>query len=72
MQQRCSFSRQKLGIFVTPATESAPTLEEVVEHLRSSGVASYKLPERIEIVDTLPRNPVGKVLKTELRVRWEA
>jgi non-ribosomal peptide synthetase component E (peptide arylation enzyme) len=42
----------------------------VVEHLRSLGVASYKLPERIDVVDALPRNAVGKVTKPELRERW--
>ena len=62
---------EKLGVFVTPATEAAPTLDDIVGHLKSTGVASYKLPERIEIVDALPRNPVGKVLKTELRARWQ-
>jgi non-ribosomal peptide synthetase component E (peptide arylation enzyme) len=30
-------------------------------------VATYKLPERLEVVDVIPRNPVGKILKKELR-----
>ena len=48
------------------------SLEEVVEHLRSvSSVAAYKWPERLETVDTLPRNSVGKILKRELRARYE-
>jgi non-ribosomal peptide synthetase component E (peptide arylation enzyme) len=32
-------------------------------------VAVYKRPERLEVVDEVPRNPVGKVLKTDLRDR---
>jgi non-ribosomal peptide synthetase component E (peptide arylation enzyme) len=32
-------------------------------------VAEYKLPERIEWVESLPRNAMGKVLKRELRAR---
>jgi acyl-CoA synthetase (AMP-forming)/AMP-acid ligase II len=43
------------------------TLEAVVEHLRAQEIATYKLPERMELRDALPRNPVGKVLKRQLR-----
>jgi acyl-CoA synthetase (AMP-forming)/AMP-acid ligase II len=43
------------------------TLEAVVEHLRVQEIATYKLPERMELRDALPRNPVGKVLKRQLR-----
>jgi fatty-acyl-CoA synthase len=33
-------------------------------------LARYKHPKHLEIVDALPRNPAGKVLKTELRLRF--
>lgn len=33
-------------------------------------LARYKHPKALEIVDALPRNPSGKVLKTELRERF--
>lgn len=52
---------------VVPSEEGTPTLEELVGYLRDQRIASYKLPERLEIVGVLPRNPVGKVLKRELR-----
>jgi fatty-acyl-CoA synthase len=35
-------------------------------------LARYKHPRALEIVDALPRNPAGKVLKTELRIRYGA
>jgi hypothetical protein len=35
--------------------------------MKEKGAAVYKLSERLEIVDTIPRNSVGKVLKKELR-----
>ncbi|MDT5321361.1 MAG: fatty-acyl-CoA synthase, partial [Mycobacterium sp.] len=35
-------------------------------------LARYKHPKGLEIVDALPRNPAGKVLKTELRARYGA
>ena len=33
-------------------------------------LARYKHPKSLEIVDELPRNPAGKVLKTQLRVQF--
>lgn len=41
--------------------------QDIVEHLHQEDIASYKMPKRLEIVESLPRNPVGKVLKRELR-----
>ena len=35
-------------------------------------LARYKLPTRLEVVDAIPRNPAGKILKFELRERFEA
>jgi non-ribosomal peptide synthetase component E (peptide arylation enzyme) len=32
-------------------------------------VASYNLPERLESIEAIPRNPVGKILKTTLKQR---
>ena len=39
----------------------------VVAWLRERSIASFKLPERLEVRDELPRNAVGKVLKRTLR-----
>lgn len=47
-----------------------PTLEELSAFLREERrVAVYKLPERLLLLDALPRNALGKVLKRELRAR---
>ncbi|MGV9310759.1 AMP-binding protein [Streptomyces sp. NPDC003691] len=43
------------------------TVTTLGEHLLDLGVARYKLPERVEIVDTLPLTNVGKVSKKTLR-----
>ncbi len=48
------------------------TLDELVGYLRAIDIATYKLPERLELVDELPRNPVGKILKRELRAQLRA
>ncbi|MBI1392317.1 MAG: long-chain-fatty-acid--CoA ligase [Alphaproteobacteria bacterium] len=44
------------------------TEEEVVAFLKAR-IASFKLPRKVEFLDFLPRNPSGKILKTELRKR---
>jgi acyl-CoA synthetase (AMP-forming)/AMP-acid ligase II len=46
------------------------TLAEIAEHCRSVGLATQKIPERLEIVDEVPRNPMGKIRKQELRDRY--
>lgn len=42
------------------------TLEEVNDFLKEKDLAVYKLPEKLKIVDALPRNALGKVLRREL------
>ena len=39
-------------------------------HAREQGLMTQKLPEQLEVVDALPRNPTGKVLKFELKDRF--
>jgi len=41
--------------------------DEMVTHLRAAQLAVHKVPEQLEIVVALPRNPTGKVLKKDLR-----
>lgn len=41
--------------------------DELIDHLRSRGLMTQKLPEQLEVVDALPRNASGKVLKHVLR-----
>ncbi len=58
---------ERICAVVVPAKGETVTLEEIIEFLRKKDIAVYKLPEKIKIVEGLPRNPVGKVLKRELR-----
>ncbi len=48
----------KEGVSLTP--------EAVIEHARSV-LAGYKTPKYVVIVDALPKNPSGKIVKRELR-----
>ncbi len=45
------------------------TPEEVINYCKSH-IASFKKPKSIAFVDQLPRSPVGKVLKRELRLQY--
>ena len=62
---------ERVCAFVVAAPGPAPTFESVVEHVRARGVAVQKLPERLELVDELPRTATGKVEKFRLRARIE-
>jgi cyclohexanecarboxylate-CoA ligase len=56
--------------FVVPQDPAdAPTLRDVIEHCKATGLMTQKIPERLELIDAMPRNPSGKVPKHELRAR---
>jgi non-ribosomal peptide synthetase component E (peptide arylation enzyme) len=55
---------------VVVAAGEPPTLEELRDHCGALGLARQKAPERLELVDVLPRNALGKVLKNELRAQY--
>jgi fatty-acyl-CoA synthase len=52
--------------YVVPATGRHPDPQALIEHCRSQ-LAPYKIPARIELVDSLPMTPTGKVQKFRLR-----
>src|SRR5207244_1402383 len=47
--------------------ETPPTLDDVTAYLRERNPATPKLPERLEVVDSLPTTATGKVQKHLLR-----
>ena len=57
--------------FVVPAPGASLTPESVIAWCRGN-MANYKVPRRVEIVDSLPMNATGKVTKFVLRERVEA
>ena len=52
--------------FVVPRRGQRVTLPEIVEHLTEAGIAKFKLPERLELIDELPLSAFGKVSKVTL------
>jgi len=59
-------SGERACAIVVPADPAdPPTLPELFEFCKAEGLMVQKIPEQLEIVDVLPRNPTGKVLKHE-------
>ncbi|HXG05646.1 MAG TPA: long-chain fatty acid--CoA ligase [Candidatus Binatia bacterium] len=46
-----------------------PVSADELRLLCRQALAAYKVPEQVEFIDALPKNPTGKVLKKELRRR---
>lgn len=59
---------ERLCAFVVLKPDHSADLAEINRYLTTEKhVAVYKQIERLEVIQVLPRNPVGKVLKRELR-----
>ena len=58
------------AIVVAKDGQQAPTFEELQSFLSEKGLMKQKWPERLEVLDVLPRNPAGKVLKKDLREQY--
>jgi acyl-CoA synthetase (AMP-forming)/AMP-acid ligase II len=56
---------QRLKAFIVLRPGGSAGVEELTTHIRSQ-VARYKVPREIVLLDELPRNPTGKVLKRAL------
>jgi 2,3-dihydroxybenzoate-AMP ligase len=52
-------------VVLQPGTQLS--FEALIAHLRAQGIATFKLPERLEVMNSFPVSPVGKILKRELR-----
>lgn len=64
------FGEALLAVVVL-APEQSLSIDEIVEFCRDK-IAGYKIPRQLKIIDLLPRNPSGKLLKKELRAPyWE-
>lgn len=59
---------ERLKAYVVPRAGAAPTVDELIAHC-STELSGYKVPREYEMIDALPRNANGKVLKRELVAR---
>ncbi|MGI8335551.1 class I adenylate-forming enzyme family protein [Actinomadura scrupuli] len=58
------------AVIVPSGKDPPPTLAQLTGFLRRRDVPVRRWPERLEVLDALPRNATGKVLKAELRRRY--
>jgi long-chain acyl-CoA synthetase len=57
---------EEVVAYVSLKPDGRANAEELIAHCRSH-LAKYKCPRKIEFLDSLPKNPIGKVQKKELR-----
>jgi len=58
---------ERVCAFVAPRGDEKPRLEQIRDYLKSRQIASYKWPERLEVVRELPMTSGGKVARQALR-----
>lgn len=61
---------ERICAVIVPKKDQSIELHEVQEFLKAKEIAAYKLPKKLITVQALPRNPVGKVLKRDLREQY--
>jgi malonyl-CoA/methylmalonyl-CoA synthetase len=65
------FGEQVVAVVVPATGQPAPEAQALVDWCKDR-LASFKKPRRVEFVDALPRNALGKVQKHILRERLSA
>ena len=56
---------------ITPVPGTDPSQDDIIAYC-TERLAKFKCPTSVTRMETIPRNPSGKVLKTELREPyWE-
>ncbi len=57
---------ERTCVYVIAAPGPEPTLDDLATFLLDQGIAKFKLPERLEVVERFPLSPFGKVSKKDL------
>jgi len=57
---------EEVFAYIVLKTDAEASGEELIEYCRSH-LAKYKCPSRVEFLDSLPKTPIGKIQKKELR-----
>ena len=53
-----------------PEGQEPLTFSGMQDFLKGRGLRMQAIPERLEIVEVVPRNPAGKIQKPELRAQY--
>jgi acyl-CoA synthetase (AMP-forming)/AMP-acid ligase II len=57
---------ERICAVIVPKPGRTVTVEDLQKHFRARELAIFKWPERVRIVERLPRNPLGKVIRSEI------
>jgi cyclohexanecarboxylate-CoA ligase len=60
------------AVIVAAPGREPPTLAQMFDYLKGQGLTIQRIPEQLEVLDALPRNPSGKVLKHQLQATYGA
>ena len=55
--------------FISPRKDQVINGEEIIDYLKQR-MANYKIPKKVVVVDALPHNASGKILKKDLREKY--
>ncbi len=58
---------ERICAFIEPASGQAPTAEGIARYFKSEGISVMLCPERVEVVQSFPLTPVGKLDRSRLR-----
>ncbi len=58
------------AVVAAPEGREPLAFAEMQEFLKGRGLRTQAIPERLEVVDVVPRNPAGKLQKHDLRARY--
>ena len=58
------------AVVPTRRAPSRSTSTRWSQYLKDEGLMMQKIPEQLELVDVIPRNPTGKILKHDLQAAY--
>jgi 2,3-dihydroxybenzoate-AMP ligase len=58
---------ERVCLYVVLRSEAKITLQDIRDSMHRAGIAHFKLPEQLVVVDELPTTNVGKIDKKALR-----
>ena len=71
VEDRRMEGEQRICVAMVVKPDATLSIGELRRWLGDQQIAAYKMPKELLVLDSLPRNPLGKVLKRDLRMRFE-
>ena len=72
MRSRVAAASRETGASFDDLIKFNSLTREMAEFLRDQKLRTQAIPEQLELVDAVPRNPSGKILKHKLREQYAA